>query len=288
MAVKKTNKRKTTVKVSLNGTTVTGNVIIGDGNAATQQLSQASEAKIKEVFFNAGNRLRQVREEIGLKSSEFVELLGLQSEKRYLSMERQTEEVPLGQLQKAHDVSGVSLEWLMHGNGQRYEVEESNFKPVSEGLDFIAKLKPQKVYFLLGRSAIAINNLVTGIVVQTDKYRYQVIDYGMHLDFWNWYDELGYVPLFYDFLSVLWDRYYGPYGIVIPIRYSKQLYEGKIHFHEAIRHANGKYLFWPNAVLDINYERQSKTYYERYYGKWISRVHRSFIEINTAVKTREL
>jgi hypothetical protein len=41
-------------------------------------------------------------------------------------------------------------------------------------------------------------------------------------------------------------------------------------------------------VLDINYQHQSKAYYERYYGKWISRVHRSFIEINTAVKKREL
>ena len=161
------------------------------------------------------------------------------------------------------------------------------FNPVSEGLDFIAKLKPQKVYFILGRGSIAINNLVTGIVVQTDKYRYQVIDYGMHLDFWNWSDQLGYIPLFYDFLSVLWDRYYGPYGIVIPTQYSEQLFQGKIHFHEAIKHLNGQYRFWPNAVLDVNYEHQTRSYYERHYGKWMSRIHSSYKEISAIINTEK-
>jgi hypothetical protein len=89
--------------------------------------------------------------------------------------------------------------------------------------------------------------------------------------------------LYYEFLSVLWDRYYGPSGIVIPISYSNRLFEGDIHFQTAIKHSNGKYLFWPNAILDINYERQDKFYYERFYGKWISRVHDGFKEIGTAV-----
>ncbi len=285
VAKKKNTSPKSITNIHIHGNVNDSNIAVGDDNKIN---NQRAKTKSKEILFDAGARLRQVREEIGLKSSEFVGLLGIQSEKQYRSMERQAEEAPLSLLEKAHDVTGASLEWLMHGNGQRYKVEESGFNPASEGLDFIAKLKPKKVYFVLGRSFIAINNLVAGVVVQTDKYRYQVIDYGMHLDFWNWSDQLGYVLLFYDFLSILWDRYHGPHGIVIPIRYSEQLYEGKIHFHEALKHANGRYLFWPNAILDVEYKHQSKAHYERYYGKWISRVHRNFIEINTAVKKREL
>lgn len=288
MPAKKVNsKKKQNINVSVNGN-VTGNVIIGDENNASQTtFIQPETEEEKDVLFDVGYRLKRVREEIGISSSEFVEELGLLSQREFLEIENGKKEVPLSLLKQIHELTGVSLKWLMHGKGQRYEVAASDFKPIQMGLDLIARLKPRIVYFVLGYSAVAIQNLTTSIVVQTDKYRYQVIDYGMHLDFWNWEDQLGYIPLFYEFLSALWDRYYGPYGIFISTGYCKQLLEGKIHFQEAARHSNGKYFFWPNAVLDVDYKDQEKSFYERYYGKWITRVHNGFKEITTLISERK-
>jgi hypothetical protein len=240
--------------------------------------------KKNEPFYDVGERLGIVRQELNAKSSDFFEALGLQSEREYLEMESKTEEVPLSVLKKVHNLTGVSLGWLKHGEEPRYEIDVEYFYPVKKGLEYIVKLNPKKVFFTLGLPNHGLENLLpenlsTGIVVQTGKYRYQVIDYGMSLNFWEWIENFGLISPYFEFLSILLDRYYGHNGIALSRSQHKQLFEGKIHFISALKQADGKYSNWPEAVLDTNYQKHPKTFYEKRYGKWVTKLHNSYNKI---------
>lgn len=275
------NNQNTVVSV---GGNVIGNIIIGNGNTFNQNNHQdiASLATTSDILFEAGHRVKQVRQEIDIKSSEFVEALGLTSEREYLAMENSPEEVPLSVLNKIHDLTGVSLEWLKHGKEQKYRVEQPPIRPMDKALNYISTFKPEKVFFTLGYTGFDTGpgNLTIGIVAQTGTYSYQLIDYGIALDFWTWVEDHWLVPLIYQFLSGAWERYEGSStGIFIPMNISNQLFEGKIHFRTALRQSKGIYNYWPEAVLDIDYEQDSKSDYEKRYGKWITKVHEGFINI---------
>lgn len=271
MAVKKKdNKPQTTVKVSVNGN-VTGNVIIGDGNAATQQLSQASEEKSKEVFFNAGSRLRQVREEIGLTSSEFMEEIGFPSEKKYLAMEAQNEEVPSSLLEKTCTLTGISLDWLKHGKSPRYEIGEIYLNPIEEGLQQCADLNPLEYFFTL-----ELKGLHVGLIAQTGKYRYQVLETGITLDFWNWIDAHWAIPAFYRFLKALSDPWHDIRGVIINLSDDKKLYNGNVHFLATSWKLNLNIVY---DILDIDESRLRRSSYSKMYGgNWMSKVHDVFRE----------
>ena len=72
--------------------------------------------------------------------------------------------------------------------------------------------------------------LNVGLIVQTGKYRYQVMDTGVTLDFWNWIDSHWAIPAFYHFLKDLSDPWHDIDGVCLPTRYDKQLFNGEIHF----------------------------------------------------------
>jgi hypothetical protein len=233
------------------------------------QPKDTTNEQTPDSSYDAGPRVKIVRDELGLKISQFVELLSLGSQREYKAMENGNKEVPLSLLNGISEISGVNIEWLKHEEHPRYTVEVIYLNPIEADLEYCASLHPEEYFLILDKKALHI-----GLVAQTSKYSYKVFDTGVKLDFWNWVDEHWAIPAFYNFLQKLSDSWHDIDGVVIPANIYKKLWEGEIHFLTALSHKDhrgGDLLY---DILDIDETRTGLTsYYQRYGGNWMHRVH---------------
>ena len=237
-----------------------------------------------EQFFDAGERIKLVRDELELKSSQLVELTGMSSQREYERMENREIKSPLSLLRKMSELSGVNLEWLMHGKEDRYEISEVNLRNIQEDLEYCASLQPQEYFLILDKKSLHV-----GLIAQTGKYRYQVIETGVTLDFWTWVDTHWAISAFYHFLKALSDPWHDIDGIILPSQYDKKLFQGEIHYLAALRNADrfgGDLLY---DLLDLDETRLSRQefYARKYGGDWMHKVHQYFKEYLQLEKERK-
>ena len=227
-----------------------------------------SNGQQEEKYFDAGERIKTVRDELRLNTSQFTEILDLASQREYETMENRAKEVPLSLLSKISDVSGIEVEWLKHGMGEKYKIEGIYLRPIEEDLNYCKSLNP-KEYFL----TLEPKSLHVGLVAQTGNYRYQVLETGISLDFWNWIDELWSIPAFYKFLKALSDPWQDIDGWILNPSDDKKLYNGDIHFLATARKHNKGLLY---DILDVDETSGGVLPYSRHYGNWMHKVHEEF------------
>ena len=85
--------------------------------------NEVSQLRGGATGFLIGERLREIRIELGLSSSEFVEAIGFSSEQKYLKKEDNLEDRTTSEIFRIQEVTGVSSEWLKHGTQPKCEVE---------------------------------------------------------------------------------------------------------------------------------------------------------------------
>lgn len=239
-----------------------------------KNLSSVQNKPIEDRYFDAGARVKSVREELGLKTSQFAEFLPIESQREYEAIESRSKEVPLKLLETISSISGINLEWLKHEKGNRYNVEAIYLNPIEKGIEYCFKLNPQEFFLTLDKKRLHV-----GLIVQTSKYRYQVLESGVTLDFWNWVESYWAIPAFYNFLKKLSDPWHDIDGVFLPTKYDKQLYDGEIHFLTARRNSDrgGGDLVYD--ILDIDHTRTDIFPYSKIYGgNWMDRVHAVFRE----------
>ena len=235
------------------------------------QTDRTSERTI-EHSYDAGPRVKAVREELGLKSSQFAELLSVGSQREYEAMETGNREVSLGLINRISELSGANLEWLKHEKGPKYSVEAIYLNPIEEDLAYCASLNPQEYFLTLDKKQLHV-----GLVAQLSKYRYQVLETEVTLDFWNWIDQYWAIPAFYHFLKELSDPWHDIVGISLPTRYDTQLYRGEIHFLTALRSQTREARDLVYDLLDLDHTRLNiYPYAKTYGGNWMDRVHEEF------------
>lgn len=220
-----------------------------------------------KIQFDSGGRIQAVRKELGIKASQFVELLKYPSQREFEAIEKRASECPLYLLQRVHDLTGASLEWLKHGDEPRYDHGVMPIHPVKDGIQFVTDFHPKRFYM-----TIETKSLHVGIIVELRDYRYQALDLGMNLDYWNWVDQLWAFSNFYQVLSILEEIAPRPFGAIIPTRYDKQLYEGKIHPLTALQHSAHHKAAWTDALLDYHRQENSTWHYRSRYGSWLIKV----------------
>ena len=115
-------------------------------------------------------------------------------------------------------------------------------------------------------------SLHVGIVVEISDYRFHALDMGMNLDYWNWVDQLWAFSNFYQILFILDEIAPRPFGAIIPTRYDKLLYSGKIHPRTALRHSAHFKAAWTDALLEKKKKKESKWRYWSRYGSWLIKV----------------
>lgn len=157
--------------------------------------------------------------------------------------------------------------------------------PVKAGIEYIGKLNPNNFYMTLDPRGLHV-----GIIVELSAYRFQALDLGMNLDYWNWVDEFWAFSNFYQILSKLDEIAPRPFGAIIPTRYDKLLYSGKIHFLTALRHSARLKAAWTDALLDYERKKESKWRYWSWYGSWLIKVQdalKSHLEMMTEHQAHE-
>jgi transcriptional regulator with XRE-family HTH domain len=221
--------------------------------------------------YDAGHRIQAVREELGIKVSQFVEMLNYPSQREFESIESGDLESSVLLLERISNFTNVSFEWLKHGNEPRFEVGYLPFYPLEKITQIIKELEPKQIYLTLETKELHI-----GLIFQLDDYRFRTFDLGMCLDFWNWVDHFSAINYFYDFLSWLCDRISLPFGCMIPNSYDKQLYRGSIHPITAIKQSKQLSASWPEELLDYQHKNKSASYCRSHYGRWILGVQEEF------------
>lgn len=223
------------------------------------------------MSLNAGSRIKSVRNELGIKASQFVEMLNFPSQREFEAIENGAAESPLFLLQQVHDLTGVSLDWLKHEIEPIYEYDIMPIHPISEGIKLLADLQPKNCYVTLETRTLHV-----GIIAELSDYKYQALELGMNLDYWNWVDQLWAFGNFYQILSILDDKYPLPLGVIIPPKYDNLLYKGKIHPRTALQHSSPRKASWPQALLDYERKKESGWYYRTHYGSWVINVQDAF------------
>lgn len=238
---------------------------------ASTQTSNAVKQSIDHSY-DASRRIKAVREELGLKSSQFAELLSVGSQREYEAIENGSKEAPSSLINRISEISGANVEWLKHEKGPRYNVEAIYLNPIDEDLAYCAELNPQEYFLTLDKKQLHV-----GLVVQTSKYRYQVLETGVTLDFWNWVDQRWAIPAFYHFLKELSDPWHDIVGISLPSHYDKLLYRGEIHFLTALRNETRHARDLLYDLLDLDHTRLDVYPYSKTYGgNWMDRAHEEF------------
>ncbi len=218
----------------------------------------------------AGERLRVIREDIGLKSSEFITLVGLPSERQYQLVESNQQESSLSLLRRVQETTGAALAWLQHGTPPRYPVSHLHWVSRKDAAQQVAEDSPQQVY-----ATIETPGLHVGLCVQVTDWCYRVYELNLNLNFWDWVDEQHCIPLFYEFLLELENRV-EVQGVRLNQKTDRSLYGGEIHASHALRQGSFKYMNWVTAVLDLDCLPRQTALYTKLYGAWFKKVQEEF------------
>lgn len=234
------------------------------------QIRAASQTQ--EMYYNAGERVQSVREELDLSTGEFFELLDPSGQSDYEDIEESKKDTPLSLLEKVSRVSGVNLTWLKHGQGYKYNVGSIKLRSVEEDLQYCASLNPRN-YFL----TLNTDNWHAGLVIQRGNYKYEAVETGITLDFWNWVDSHWKIPAFFNFLKRLSGEWYHIAGVSLQQMYDDQLFNGEIHFLAARRFGSRNADSLVYDLLDIDNTRQTIYGYSKtYHDDWMNKVHDVF------------
>ncbi len=71
--------------------------------------------KESEIYFDCGSRVKEIRKDLKLSVGEFIELINYSSEKNWLEIEKGKKELGISFLEKIHQITGASLDWLKYG-----------------------------------------------------------------------------------------------------------------------------------------------------------------------------
>ena len=289
--------------ITSQGNVTVGNDFVGRDkitNITFQSLLADSGAGTKEKSFFIGDKLKTVRDEIGLQSSEFIELIGFHSEQQYLQMENNEEECPESVISQVCEATGVLPEWLKHSGQRKYEVEPylDWVKNPDQTVQQIANLSTGLVYVTITASTPKDNFLLwpiknawgksrskylhIGLCVQTAKYKYKVFESSFCADFRNEHLRSKYAPSFLSFLQGLFGHFdLDCHGIILTNwKDDEDLYNGRVHPRKIlVKNKSAHNIRWVYAVLKEEHSDYERRYYSQY-GRWIGEIQALFNELN--------
>lgn len=239
--------------------------------------------------FLIGSRLKALRSELGVSSSEFVELINMSSETEYLKLEKDKADCPNAIIQETHHAVGVSQEWLKHGRPPRFKVEllpwhKDPLKAANEIID----MQPRFVYLTVATPAqkssffpwrfikkfyAQINNcyLHIGLLVQTQPYLYRIFDLNLSLALWDGFTRQDLLVPLIALMRSLIAQFQSFDFRVLPIssvRDELKLYAGNVHPAYIARK------YWNHGGLASDIFNESKIYHDdraanNLYGPWL-------------------
>lgn len=233
----------------------------------------------KDVFFMCGERLKKVREIIGLGPSYFVELIEFKSERELLDMEAGKTDVPKSLIERVYEKFGASPNFLKHGEGTPFEIIRPKFSPVYLSDEFIRQVRsynPKALFLTLSEKSLEV-----GLVLEIDDYRYITFSSFLCKLYIKEVGSTGQSMImeFYWLINKLHhdhDIYPSIYGRILPEGRFNDLHTGKI-YPKFLTERDPKQ-YWAEDLLDVKHEFSPSKNYESY-GEW-------FIELQSFIKSK--
>lgn len=241
--------------------------------SADSGISVDSASKV----YMPGERLKTVREGLDLPRSVLKDLIGINSEMFLSAIEERRGEIPEEALEELATFSGASVEWLKHGRGQPYPVQRfsvTNSDGVIKVRTFIEdELLVDRLYVLLETTHFGIL-----IACKTYEYGWKVIDPGIHLDLWQWWDDRTLVGPVYDLLYGL-RQMAGYVPAIVDEGQLKRFREGDEYpgkLIEELRPFDESSIYWLEDLVDIRHHSQVAGGYDTNYGEWFGKLQETF------------
>lgn len=288
---------------SANDTSVGGDVVGRDKVSSTTNINvnviSQEKATPTERTYLIGEQLGIVRAEVGLKSSEFIELIDFHSEQQYLEMEANKTGCPESVISRIYEATGVLPEWLKNPDRPKYEVEltddwtsqpRETARRISEAsagevyVTIAASIPAKDLLFWRGKNlwaSITGDYLHVGVCVPISEYRYKIFDTGLSVDFRNALDSEKYAPPFCLFLSELFECFdVRCVGVILAdYKAERALYKGYAYPRTVLSSPKAFWgINWVQHVLAAE-DESGPTYIKRDCGGWIEDVRRMCLEL---------
>jgi transcriptional regulator with XRE-family HTH domain len=152
------------------------------------------------IKFDCGPRLKRLREDLELSTSNFIELIGYPSEKWYMRVEEGRAEIEEAFLIKAAEATGVSITWLKHGSTRMFESVSINAMCV-DAFARIKELNPNELYLLIDESSYSFYG-----VACVAPHKWVNICFGVSLNFHTWWGDEHCIPEIRGFIKSCFDE----------------------------------------------------------------------------------
>ena len=257
--------------------------------------------------FLIGERLQQLRQELGLQRSEVIKLIGYPSEKTYLEMETNARECDATVMEQLYKAFGILPDWLTDGKLPKYETDSLLWwQTPEECLARLFDLQPQRVYLSLqarkpndwlggfrdlkdglaslwgkvdSEILMHTGSFHLGLFAEVGPYRYRTYDLAAGLNTWEWRHPRATRMLFQFLHAIVYGSSFEVRGVIIPEwKLNGALYAGYVHPIEVLRQIppRRRGIRWPYEVLDLAHERYNTRRGRRRYGRWFPRVQEEF------------
>lgn len=229
-----------------------------------------------EPLYDCGERIKEIREDIGLSESEFKELLHFFSVKEFVLIEKQEKEAPVSLLHKIAETTGAGLEWLKHGNEPKYPSSMVNSSYDRETLpNELEGKKIECAYYCLEPKDMRL-----ALIIKFSEYRWKTIFFSFNLNFWEWIDDHSHIPLVLDLIRYSYNT----------LKRQNSYKWGRIITREVYRTLQSENIFLADMIGKIPH-KQNENYwiedlfeyqdlsggrdeaYKDWYGDWFLKLH---------------
>jgi hypothetical protein len=224
-----------------------------------------------ERFYDCGKRVKEIRENLSISASRFIELVDFPSEKYLNSVELTQYEISSNRIRSICDTTGLSERWLRHGEGKKYAIDGI---PTwgGENLENIRALNPQSLYFLVN-----VKTMSLVLLVHIKALHWRIFSFSFNLDFWNWIGDEHEIPRIYSLLrSFAKDFGSTPVGRIISDTQFNEIISGDIHPSVFLKTTDSFASNWFDDLQDIDHVYPIAKNYANWYGDWFVKIQSYF------------
>jgi hypothetical protein len=217
----------------------------------------------RDKTYLCGKRVADLRDDIGISRSWFIDLIEFNSEVKLGEIEENKIEVTSAEIDSICDKTGCSRMWLTHDEGWRYEFEEIYTSDLSK-VDYIKSLMPKNVYVLLNRDDMRLI-----LLAHIQAYNWKMFSFSFALNFWNWWGDEHHITHIYELFSAIQNDF----GITVSGRYIssddyKECVSGMVHPSQIIESTDKSGKHWFEDILDVDHKSGMAPRYAEVYGEW--------------------
>lgn len=220
---------------------------------------------IKKRFYDCGERVSAVRASLSMSPSRFIDLIDYDSEKRLTYLESETIDMSQTEIASVCYTTGVSVEWLSHGERDMYPIESISTYHW-EKLKWLKDANPASVHML-------INDETQQLVVLAHLHskNWKIYSIAFDLNFAAWWGDQHQIPEVYDMLKQLADDYRERiFGRVIGPNEHADILSGQTHPALFMKKTYAAGAHWFDDIFDYDHRYPIAENYEGWYGKWFT------------------